>query len=97
MHFQRAAAVKPNEPDPYLDAAETYDPDLNIPPLTELIKFLREGAKHVGNVRTIYAHLSYLYEHAGNDEMTLYYRRQANSGGTTPPMGDADILPPSIL
>src|ERR1041384_7759062 len=30
-YFQKASTVKPRETDPYLDAADCYEPDLNIP------------------------------------------------------------------
>jgi hypothetical protein len=32
-YYDKAAAVKPDLPDPYLDACDCFDPDLNIPPL----------------------------------------------------------------
>ena len=31
-YYQKAALIRPSEPDPYLDACDCYDPDLNIPP-----------------------------------------------------------------
>ena len=33
MYYQKAASVKPAVPDPYLDACDCYEPDLNIPPI----------------------------------------------------------------
>jgi hypothetical protein len=32
-YFEKAATAKPDQPAPYLDAANCYEPDLNIPPL----------------------------------------------------------------
>jgi hypothetical protein len=41
-YYRRAAAARPDEVDPYLDACDCYDPDLNIPPLSTLIEFLKQ-------------------------------------------------------
>jgi len=39
-YYQKAATARPAEPDPYLDACDCFDPDLNIPPLASLIDFV---------------------------------------------------------
>ena len=36
-YYQRAAEARPTEPDPYVDACDCYEPDLNIPPIMSLI------------------------------------------------------------
>ncbi|HLX12546.1 MAG TPA: hypothetical protein VKS81_07020 [Bacteroidota bacterium] len=86
-YFKKAALVKPAEPDPYLDAADCYEPDLNIPPIAQLIDFLKLGAQNVANANKIYQRLAYLYELLDNDEMTQFYRRKANPGSAPPPSG----------
>ncbi len=83
-YFQKAAAVRPNEPTPYLAAAKCYEPDLNIPPLTLLIMFLKRGLDSAGDPKVLYERLIELYEHAGNDEMIDYYRRKLSEGSSPP-------------
>ncbi len=83
-YYRKAAAVKPFQPDPYLDAADCYEPDLNIPPVSALIAFLKEGVKTVPVPRTLYQRLSHLYEIAGNDEMSDFCRRKAEEGSHPP-------------
>ena len=80
-YYQKAAAVKPDEPDPYLDACDCYDPDLNIPPVSNLIEFVRHGIQHVANPTSLYKRLSYLYELAGDADQSDYYRRKADESG----------------
>jgi tetratricopeptide (TPR) repeat protein len=76
-YYQKAALVKPSEPDPYLDACDCYDPDLNIPPLSSLIEFVKLGVEHVSNPTSLYRRLSHLYELAGNEDKCEFYRRKA--------------------
>jgi tetratricopeptide (TPR) repeat protein len=83
-YYRKAAAVKPFQPDPYLDAADCYEPDLNIPPVSALIAFLKEGVKTVPVPRTLYQRLSHLYEIAGNDEMSDFCRRKAEESSQPP-------------
>ncbi|MGB9774046.1 MAG: hypothetical protein ACP5JH_03690 [Bacteroidota bacterium] len=83
LYYQKAASVRPNDPDPYLDAADCYDPDLNIPPLDLLIGFLKEGTLHVPDPTKLYARLGYLYELAGDEDESLRYRRLAQQGGAS--------------
>jgi tetratricopeptide (TPR) repeat protein len=80
-YYQKAAGVHPEEPDPYLDACDCYDPDLNIPPLTVLMDFVREGVRHVGNPTSLYRRLSHLYELAGDTDQSDFYRRKADEAG----------------
>lgn len=89
-YFTKASSVKPAENTPYLDAADCYDPDLNIPPVTTLIRFLKDGATHVPDPHPLYERLCYLYDLTGNDEMTKYYRMKLDSGSA-----GASDLPPS--
>ena len=83
-YYKKASQVRPNEPDPYLDAADCYEPDLNIPPLSSLIHFLKSGTSHVPNPKMLYQRLSHFYDLDGNDEMSAYYRRKAEEGSTPP-------------
>jgi tetratricopeptide (TPR) repeat protein len=77
-YYQKAASAKPDEPDPYLDACDCYDPDLNIPPIANLIEFLKRGIGHVRMPGSLYKRLAYLYEFAGDVQQSEYYRRKAD-------------------
>ncbi|HET6271882.1 MAG TPA: hypothetical protein VFG32_02760 [Bacteroidota bacterium] len=87
-YYQRAASVRPSEPDPYLDACDCYDPDLNIPPLASLIEFVKHGIEHAANPSSLYKRLAHLCELAGDVEQSEYYRRKSEE----PPRQDT---PPS--
>lgn len=90
-YYQKAAAALPSSPDPYLDAADCYEPDLNIPPLSQLIGFLKAGIRDVPTPIALYDKLAYLYELDGNDEMSKYFRIRASEG---PPSPEAPPSPP---
>ena len=81
-YYRKAARAKPDELDPYLDAADCYEPDLNIPPITVLTHFLKAGTEHVRNPKPIYQRLAHLFELQGNDEMSDFYKRKADQGST---------------
>lgn len=85
-YYKKAASIKPAEPDPYLDACDCYDPDLNIPPLNTLIEFVRHGLDHVTGPLTLYRRLAHLYELAGDTVQSEHYRRLADE----PPQGQSD-------
>jgi hypothetical protein len=93
-YYQKAALVRPSEPDPYLDACDCYDPDLNIPPLFSLIEFVENGTGHVTNPASLFRRLSHLYRLAGNEEMSDHYRRKANGPLPEPPPPQAPGSPP---
>ncbi len=84
-YYQKAAQAKPAEPDPYLDACDCYDPDLNIPPLTSLIEFVKQGLEYVGNPISLYKRLSHLYNIAGDAERSDFYRRLSEEGPSEAP------------
>ena len=84
LYYKKAAAVLPVSPNPYLDAANCYEPDLNIPPVDVIIDFLRKGTEHVTDPQALYEKLIHLYELIGNDEMSQYYRRKAGLGSSPP-------------
>lgn len=77
-YYQKAATARPAEPDPYLDACDCYDPDLNIPPLSSLIEFVKHGLEHVTNPTSLHKRLAYLYELAGDTVQSEFYRRKAD-------------------
>ncbi len=77
-YYRKAAVVRPDIVDPYLRAADCYEPDLNIPPIAKLIEFLKSGTEHVPRPRELYERLVYFYEILGNDEMQEYYRRKTD-------------------
>lgn len=84
-YYQKAALAKPAEPDPYLDACDCYDPDLNIPPIASLIEFVKHGVQHVTNPVSLYRRLTHLYELSGDDEQSEFYRRKAEEGAQDKP------------
>ena len=77
QYYQKAAAARPEEPDPYLDASECYDPDLNIPPLNALVDFLKRGVEHVPHPASLYKRLAQLYDIAGDAERSEWFRQKA--------------------
>lgn len=83
-YYRKAARTQPGQPEPYLDAADCFEPDLNIPPASVLINFLKEGVQKVVLPTMLYQRLERLYEFVGNDEMSAYCRRKAQEG-TAPP------------
>lgn len=84
-YYKKAASVRPNEPDPYLDAADCYEPDLNIPPIDALIDFLKQGAEVVPNPKNIYLRLAHLFELIGDSRQSDNCRRKADESGSPPP------------
>jgi tetratricopeptide (TPR) repeat protein len=78
-YYKKAAEVHPGEIDPYLEGADCYNPDLNIPPAAVLIEFLKRGAESVPEPKPLYQRLSILYELTGNDEMSQFYRRKSGA------------------
>lgn len=84
-YYRRAAQAKPDEADPYLDACDCYDPDLNIPPITTLIDFVASGLQKVRNPVTLYKRLAYLYELAGDTGLSDFYRRKADEASSEKP------------
>lgn len=83
-YYKKAASVRPNEPDPYLDAADCYEPDLNIPPIDILIEFLKSGTQHLTKPRSLYQRLAYLYQLIGDSQQSEFYRQKADDvGGPT--------------
>ncbi|HTK81513.1 MAG TPA: hypothetical protein VL633_04420 [Bacteroidota bacterium] len=84
-YYKKAASVKPSELTPYLSAADCYEQDLNIPPVTSLIEFLKRGSEHVSEAKPLYEKLVRFYDVVGNDEMRSYYRRKGEQGTADPP------------
>ena len=83
-YYRKAAKTKPEELNPYLKAAGCYEADLNIPPLISLIEFLKLGVGTVRDPAPLYEQLAHLYELAGNDEMSSFYRRKFKEGSAGP-------------
>ena len=77
-YYKKAAVARPSEVDPYLDAADCFDPDLNIPPVDILIGFLKEGIGGVKNKKLLLQRLSHLYQIIGDQEQSTYYRNLAD-------------------
>lgn len=83
-YFRRAAKARPTEPDPYLDACDCYEPDLNIPPLMSLIEFVKEGIDYVIPPKLLYKRLARLCDLAGDGVQAEMYRRKAGDFDGTP-------------
>jgi hypothetical protein len=81
-YYRKAAESNPQRPEPYLDACDCYDPDLNIPPVTALIEFVTRGLNHVQNPAPLYKRLSNLYGFAGDQNRSDEFRRKAEEGGS---------------
>jgi hypothetical protein len=82
LYYQKAAGARPAEPDPYLDACDCYDPDLNFPPLPQLIEFLKRGIPNMVNPVSLYKRLAQLYELSGDPDEAERCRRLADEGST---------------
>lgn len=83
-YYQKAAAIKPDEPDPYLDACDLYNPDIDIPPIKYLIEFLKVGLEFVYNKKSLCQRLSILYKISGDNDLAEYYRLKADEAGESP-------------
>jgi len=77
-YFQRAAKSRPAEPDPYLDACDCYDPDLNIPPVAQIIEFMKQGINAVTHPSQLYKRLARLHELSGDLAEAEMCRRKAD-------------------
>lgn len=77
LYYRKAARARPETEEPYLGAAACYEADLNIPPLGNLIEFLREGTGRVGDPRALYRRLAHLHELAGDPDEADTCRRLA--------------------
>jgi hypothetical protein len=88
-YYRKAANVNPAEPEPYLKACDSYEPDLNIPPAAALIEFLKSGLPHAADPSPLFKRLGDLYTYAGDTEQGLFYRfkaeRPPGGHGHTPP------------
>jgi tetratricopeptide (TPR) repeat protein len=82
-YYRKASEAKPSEIDPYLDACDCYDPDLNIPPLEVLVDLLKKGLTRVKHKKPLLQRLSYLYQLIGDQEQSDYYRDLADDLGTS--------------
>jgi len=81
LYYRKAAESKPKELQPYLDACDCYDSDLNIPPVDVLLEFVREGLNHVEKKKVLFQRIARLYELSGDEEQAEYYRRLAGDHG----------------
>jgi tetratricopeptide (TPR) repeat protein len=76
-YYHRAAHARPSRTEPYVNASNCYDADLNIPPLPILIEFVRAGILHVADPAPLYARLAELYDIAGDVIQSEECRRKA--------------------
>jgi len=80
-YYEKAALARPEEADPYVNAIDCYDPDLNIPPLSALVEFVKRGLPGSKDPATLYRCLAQLYERAGDTAQSEFYRRKADEAG----------------
>lgn len=78
-YFEKAATARPSEPDPYLDACDCYEPDLNIPPVQSLIEFLKRGTMHLKQPALLYERLAQCCELAGDPAEAERWRRKLDT------------------
>ncbi len=81
-YYKKAAYSNPSQPEPYLDACDCYEPDLNIPPIDVLIEFLRDGSEYLKNPRPLYQKLAYFYSLLGEKDLSEKYRQKAEESET---------------
>jgi hypothetical protein len=84
-YYDLASAVRPSAIEPYIDACDCFDPDLNIPPAETLIEFLKRGLEFVTDKKSLCARLAGLYQHAGDNDLAEYYRLLAGDSDGNPP------------
>jgi tetratricopeptide (TPR) repeat protein len=77
-YYRKAAEARPAEVEPYVNAADCYEPDLNIPPADQLLAFLRSGLPVVTNKKVVLLRLAYICEMIGDEEQARYYRSLAD-------------------
>jgi hypothetical protein len=75
-YYRRAAQARPEESEPYTEACDCHDADLNIPPRGVLIDFLQEGLPRVADPIPLCRHLAALLELDGKPELAEKYRRR---------------------
>jgi tetratricopeptide (TPR) repeat protein len=80
-YYRKAAKTRPEEVQPYLNAADCHEPDLNIPPLYWLVEFLKLGINQVTDKKTLLHRLSYLYQMHGDQKQADFYRNLADDLG----------------
>jgi hypothetical protein len=80
-YYRKAASVKPEEVQPYLNAADCHEPDLNIPPFILLVEFLKEGLNTVKDKKILLHRISYLYQMHGDQKQADFYRTLADDLG----------------
>jgi len=83
-YYEKAAVARPGEADPYVNAIDCYDPDLNIPPLLTLVEFVKRGLPGSKDPAALYRCLAQLYERVGDTAQSDLYRRKADEAGTGP-------------
>jgi hypothetical protein len=81
-YYRKAAQARPEEIQPYLDAADCHEPDLNIPPFVLLVEFLKEGINLVADKKTLLHRLSYLHQMHGDQKQADFYRNIADDLGS---------------
>ncbi len=78
QYYRKASKAKPEEVQPYIDAADCYDPELNIPPFYWLEEFLKLGINLVTDKKSLLHRLSYLYQMHGDQKQADLYRNLAD-------------------
>ena len=80
-YYKKASIVKPTSEIPFIKAFESFDQDLNLPPIDNLIDFLKNGVELVYKKGKIYKHLGNLYKIKGDPQHEEYYYSKAAEFG----------------
>ena len=92
-YYKKASFASPAELEPYIDACDCYEPDLNIPPVDALIEFLRYGCEYVPKPKLLYSKLAYFFGLLGNTDESERYRQKADEPDPPEPPPDDPVLP----
>jgi tetratricopeptide (TPR) repeat protein len=93
-YYKKAAYTRPADPVSYLDAADCYESDLNIPPIDGLIEFLKFGLERTSKPEPLLRRLSKLYSILGDSDLSEYYKLKADEAGASPPPPTEPTTPP---
>lgn len=80
-YYKKASLVNPTSEVPFLEICKSYNQDLNIPPINNIIEFLKSGIELVNKKGVIYKKLSDLYFLKRDSEMAKLYLLKAEEFG----------------
>ncbi|MEK7819061.1 MAG: hypothetical protein AAB255_04630 [Bacteroidota bacterium] len=80
-YYKKASIVEPTNEKPFIDVCNAYNQDLNIPPIENLIEFLKNGVELVNKKGIVYKNLSNLYQLKGDIYQATFYKARATEFG----------------